>query len=278
MPQGPARFKPVDGIIIFVVSIIVSIGVTLLISSYVSIKTAALISTLVMMGVAIILLVPICGNPFAALGEWRIGKSLIVLTIVASIALVPVSLALEAVFVSHFGIPPQVLEALLELLRAENLSQLVYVWFITALIAAIGEEVVFRGILQRSLLGWMNGWQAILVTSVLFSLLHTFWRMAPILMVSLFLGWLYFRTGSLVPSIVAHLTINTYAVVSGWITANFTDETGALSSETQAPPIPVLLISIVVFALSSWRIYKLLQQREVATAPVAASDDIKRAC
>ncbi len=278
MPQGQTRFRPVDGVIIFVTSIIVSMGVTLLISNYLSIKTSALVSTLVLAGLALGLLAALCGNPLAVLGNWRIGGGLAVLTIVASIALVPISLAIQAMVDWRFGIPAEMLRALLELLHAESVRELVHVWVIAALTVAIGEEIVFRGILQQSLLGWMKGWSAIVATSLVFSLLHTPWRMAPVFVLSLFLGWLYLKTRSLLPSMLAHLTVNTYTVVSVWIAGRSgAQDAIALYNESGPPPLVIVVLSVVIFALSLWRLHKLVVRNEIATSEDAPTDDITRA-
>jgi membrane protease YdiL (CAAX protease family) len=78
-----------------------------------------------------------------------------------------------------------------------------------ALAPAFSEELLFRGFMQRRLLERWSPLSAILVTSILFTLMH----ITPILMVAVFplglwFGILAWRTGSVWPGIVCHAFIN----------------------------------------------------------------------
>jgi len=57
----------------------------------------------------------------------------------------------------------ELMEALMELLRAQTLPELVLVWLVSAVGAAVSEEFVFRGVLQNSLVGWVRGWGAVVM-------------------------------------------------------------------------------------------------------------------
>ncbi len=72
----------------------------------------------------------------------------------------------------------------------------------------LGEELLFRGLLQRDLtkvLGWKWG---IILASLVFAVMHLTWRSVPelifVFLASLVLGYLYYRTKSLVMPIVVH--------------------------------------------------------------------------
>lgn len=76
--------------------------------------------------------------------------------------------------------------------------------------APIVEELFFRGILQRLLVG-IGGSPAfaIVVTSELFMAIHSPWTGVPsIFVLSLFLGWVCFRSGSVLASITMHIIFN----------------------------------------------------------------------
>ena len=80
----------------------------------------------------------------------------------------------------------------------------------------IGEELLFRGLLQGDLtkaLGWK--W-AILLTSLMFMVMHLTWRSIPELGFTFFagmvFGYLYYRTRSLTAPIIAHGVGNTVLV------------------------------------------------------------------
>ena len=75
------------------------------------------------------------------------------------------------------------------------------------------EELVFRGAVLRALLQWTpRHWVAIAVSALLFALAHM--NPAQLLhpfLIGLLLGWLYERTGSIVPGIIFHWANNTVA-------------------------------------------------------------------
>ncbi|HMF40442.1 MAG TPA: type II CAAX endopeptidase family protein [Polyangia bacterium] len=89
--------------------------------------------------------------------------------------------------------------------------------------AALGEELFYRGYLQARLRRHFGATAAITVAAVLFAVRHyvqvllawphIFWGSATIwvggaFMVGLALGWLYERSGSLLPPIAAHYLFN----------------------------------------------------------------------
>lgn len=86
-------------------------------------------------------------------------------------------------------------------------------YFVIALLAPIVEEAVFRGAILRKLLSSMsNKWGAIAISSALFALVHANPAQAPhAFLMGWLMGWLYMRTGSIVPGVVFHWANNTVA-------------------------------------------------------------------
>ncbi len=85
------------------------------------------------------------------------------------------------------------------------------------IMAPLAEEIVFRGAILRSLLDMMskkNHWVAILISAALFGVVHgNAAQFANALLMGLLLGWMYYRTKSLVPGILMHWVNNTLAYV-----------------------------------------------------------------
>ena len=88
-------------------------------------------------------------------------------------------------------------------------------YFVVGLLAPLTEEMVFRGAVLKSLLQWkQNPWVGIVISAILFALIH----MNPVQMphaflVGLLLGWMYYRTDSIIPGVVYHWVNNTVAYV-----------------------------------------------------------------
>lgn len=81
------------------------------------------------------------------------------------------------------------------------------------LLAPVAEEVVFRGAILRSLLQWNKHHRvAIFISALLFALVHGNPAQMPhALLVGLLLGWMFYRTNSIVPSVTYHWVNNTIA-------------------------------------------------------------------
>ena len=73
--------------------------------------------------------------------------------------------------------------------------------------------MTYRGILQHTLVrGGLGRWPAIIGTSAIFALMHTFivpWHALPALFVlSLGFGWVYEKTGRLAAAVTMHALFN----------------------------------------------------------------------
>jgi membrane protease YdiL (CAAX protease family) len=211
-------------------------------------RTAAAISSVLLPSTAYYLIWKTAGRPWRYVRLGGLKASLVLYSILAAIALIPVAASLMAVVVSAFKIPEEWIEAMYELVKADSLHELLIVWLVTAPLAAFGEEFVFRGVLQNSLSTRFRPWLAVLVASAVFGVLHV-WRFPAAFMLGAFLGALYAITGSLTASIVAHLTVNTAVVLVSFLL----DRAGPQAvptwlSENAPAPAAVLVVCIAAFA------------------------------
>lgn len=104
---------------------------------------------------------------------------------------------------------------LTQLQESESFREVAGIIVFTVLIGPILEELIFRGLVQTWLLEVLgrNARGAVVCTAaVVFSVVHVgavSWHALPGLFVlGLVLGWLYERTGSLMPSILVHIGFN----------------------------------------------------------------------
>ncbi len=111
-------------------------------------------------------------------------------------------------------------------LNVKTLSGLGINLFMVSILPAIGEELFFRGVIQKILGKWFKNihW-AIVVTSILFSALHMqFYGFFPRFILGMLFGYLYHWSGNLWYPILAHMIHNTVPVVAYYLYA--TDITG----------------------------------------------------
>ena len=88
-------------------------------------------------------------------------------------------------------------------------------YFVVGLLAPLAEEMVFRGAILRSLLRWKsNPWIGIVISAILFAVIHMNPAQMPhAFLIGLLLGWMYWRTDSIVPGVVYHWVNNTVAYI-----------------------------------------------------------------
>lgn len=84
-----------------------------------------------------------------------------------------------------------------------------------ALLAPVGEELLFRGVLLPWLSGWMGRVAALTVSAGVFASLHLFYGVFTgwIFFLGLLLGWARLASGGLRAPMLLHVTINSFALL-----------------------------------------------------------------
>ena len=256
--QGTSpRLGLAEGILIPVVAYLVSTVVTLLVFSAVSAKASTAISSAALLAVSYALVSKAVSSPLRCVGLRGVRPRLVLYSVVASFALILPAMSLEAVFMSRFEIPQDWVEYLNEIVRAGSVRELIYAWVVAALLAAISEEFVFRGVLQNSLTTRLPGWLAVVLVSGVFAALHT-WRFAVAFVLGLFLGFLYLRTRSLLTSVIAHLAINSVVVFATYVVEKKGEAyLPAWVKEEKPAPALMIAVSICIFFLLMAQVWKL---------------------
>ena len=97
-----------------------------------------------------------------------------------------------------------------------ELSHLLTDWFYMTFFVSLGEEMLFRGIIQRDLQKAIGKWNGLHVTAFLFGIMHMSWTSPEELIFATLsgylLGYIYMRTRSLTMPIVLHGVNNTVLV------------------------------------------------------------------
>jgi uncharacterized protein len=95
-------------------------------------------------------------------------------------------------------------------------------FFMIALIPAIGEEFVFRGVLLRLFREWTkNIHVSVIITALLFSFIHfQFYGFLPRFLMGVLLGYLMYWSGSIWVPVLAHFVNNATAVVVAFLSAS----------------------------------------------------------
>ena len=101
------------------------------------------------------------------------------------------------------------------LVEFDSPVQLLIALVVIALIPSIGEEVLFRGVVQRKLAEqWASVHTAIWVSAVVFSAIHVqFYGFLPRMLLGAMFGYLYYWSGRLSVAIFAHFVNNGFTVL-----------------------------------------------------------------
>jgi membrane protease YdiL (CAAX protease family) len=97
----------------------------------------------------------------------------------------------------------------------DNVGQLLLGLVVVAIIPGIGEEFVFRGLIQNHVYGISkNIHVAIWVSALLFSLFHMqFYGIVPRMLLGALFGYLYYFSGNIIYPMVAHFFNNGFTLV-----------------------------------------------------------------
>lgn len=96
----------------------------------------------------------------------------------------------------------------------------IFAFILMVIAAPVLEELIFRGIVLDGLLKKYTPLNSILISGLLFGLVHLNpWQFVTGFIIGIFSGWVYYKTRSLLPSIIIHATAN----LSGFVMRSFTD-------------------------------------------------------
>ena len=136
-----------------------------------------------------------------------------------------VGVAMQLLYLfSYQNLFPQVLEHVLGRIPLD-FSDLNPLLFLSIALLAFGEEIVFRGLIQARLSKLMPVWGAILVTSLLFAVMHISSGETSVVVIdllsvfidSVLFGIIFAKTRSIYIATLAHILANTVALLSIYI-------------------------------------------------------------
>lgn len=128
------------------------------------------------------------------------------------------------------------------------------------LLAPILEELLFRGAIQGRLQTMIQKpWVAIIASSLIFGVVHMNPAQIPFaFLLGIMFGWLYYRTGSLLPGIIGHVLNNSAAAINMILYGNTTIEeqmNGSLSMWLWAAG------ATAIFCIAAWWLNRKLPRR-----------------
>ena len=144
--------------------------------------------------------------------------NIIILSIIFSIGLIILTDAIDRL-IQVFIPAPEYIINLNSLLQPETYLGYLLLFIAVAIIAPFGEEILFRGFLQQYLEHhWKDITKAVLITALFFAIIHMnpFWFI-QIYILGIMLGFLSWKTKSIIPSLILHALNNTLALIFSFV-------------------------------------------------------------
>jgi membrane protease YdiL (CAAX protease family) len=168
------------------------------------------------LGVIMPLLPQLAGRTWPKLGLRAPGRRDVAFAIVGAGAMLAATVAAGAAEQALFHLKPD--EVQVQLLRSARGAMVGMFVFFACIAAPFVEELTFRGFVFNALRRYLPLWAAVLGSSVLFALAH--WQpgnagaLIPLTAAGAVLAVVYYRTGSLVASMLTHALFNSVTVVA----------------------------------------------------------------
>jgi membrane protease YdiL (CAAX protease family) len=143
-------------------------------------------------------------------------------------------------------------------MKGTSVGVLVLNLFVIAFMAAISEELFFRGILQKVIIECTrNKHIGVWLSAIIFSAFHMqFYGFIPRMLMGAFLSYLFLWSGSLWPGILAHFINNGMAVFLIWLANRGVISDDADKMGTEQGQWIYVLVSAVMVALSLFLVYR----------------------
>ena len=132
--------------------------------------------------------------------------------------------------------------------------------FVIALLPAIGEELVFRGMFQNEFYrGTGNIHLAIWASAIIFSAIHfQFYGFIPRLLLGALFGYLYYWSGNLLVPMFAHFFNNAFGVIMIYLHRH--ELTDLNVEDNTAAPLQYVILNIVLTVGLLYFIWRHYQQ------------------
>ena len=121
---------------------------------------------------------------------------------------------LDRLVMHFFPLPDELQRAITEMVTFTSLPQTILLIITGVLVAAVVEEMLFRGLFQQSLEYYRDPAIAIVLAAVLFAILHfNPWTSLQIPILGLILGYVTWQSQSILPAVLLHALNNGVSMI-----------------------------------------------------------------
>ncbi len=150
------------------------------------------------------------------------------------------------------------------LVKFQDVSALVLGLVVIGILPGIGEELIFRGILQRNMAQYFSTHIAIFISAAIFSAIHLqFYGFFPRMFLGILLGYLYFWSGNLWVPIWAHILNNSFTLCMVYLY-----QQGLVSynlMQVRAMPWYWVLLSVLITSVGLYLFHQYNQKNKISS-------------
>ena len=144
----------------------------------------------------------------------KINLPVIFYSIIISLAVFVIGDEIDRIIFLVFPMPDMLYESMTKLLQFDSITDAVILILSGVIFAAITEEMLFRGVLQKSIEHFREPALAIVLSSVFFAIIHfNPWAALQIMLLGLFLGYMAWKANSVYPAIILHGINNLFSMI-----------------------------------------------------------------
>lgn len=156
-----------------------------------------------------------------------------------------------------YPMPRVFADVLVDLLWAESIPEMIAALIVVAVLPGVAEELIFRGVVQPSMIERFGPKAGIALTALFFATYHLNpWTFVPIFFVGLIFGTLVYWSGSVWAGVLAHFGANSLAV----FVMNSHDEINyEILTEGESPVI--FAVSVPVALAGTYLYYRLTRDQ-----------------
>ncbi|MCB0379705.1 MAG: CPBP family intramembrane metalloprotease [Flavobacteriales bacterium] len=149
-------------------------------------------------------------------------------------------------------------------LTFNGVGSFVYILLIVAIVPAVGEELLFRGVLQKIMVSWFKNYHvAIWVTAILFSALHMqFYGFLPRMLLGALFGYVFYWSGSLWLPIFGHFINNGSVVALSYLYPEMMENTEITLFDSEMNWIASIVSAVLMVGLMLF--FKRINHKQLA--------------
>ncbi|HEY6952196.1 MAG TPA: CPBP family intramembrane glutamic endopeptidase [Bacteroidota bacterium] len=141
----------------------------------------------------------------------------------------------------------QMLEEMVKVLvQSQSIPELLFVILVVAFVPSIVEEFLFRGLIQSAFGRAMKPLASAILAGMIFGLFHLNpFEAVPLMAIGCFLGFLRYRSASMVLPVLMHFLNNLLAIIAEKM--NVGDEKIIMAPSSDHPGLAILLAQLLLF-------------------------------